>query len=142
MYHNMSLCNIPILSSFKPKHRFTSNFMWMYPGRALTKIFKIGVLPLFSMELWVILCNFWSILKNSFFYETTDQKSFIYLVWKSPDDLISRFFVIYIYSFNKRYLILDYPLNRCTYLLQIWCGFFLGGPLPDLFKIRVLPYFQ
>ena len=66
MYHYMSLCNIPILSSFKPKHRFTSNFMWMFPGRVPTKIFKIGVLPLFSMELWVILCNFWSILKNSF----------------------------------------------------------------------------
>ena len=66
MYHSMSLCNIPILSSFKPKHRFTSNFMWMFPGRVPTKIFKIGVLPLFSMELWVILCNFWSILKNSF----------------------------------------------------------------------------
>ena len=60
MYPYMSLCNITIFSSFKPKHRFTSNFMWMFPGRAPTKIFKIGV------ELWVILCNFWSILKNSF----------------------------------------------------------------------------
>ena len=28
------------------------------------------------MELWVILCNFWPILKKM--YKTTDQKSFIF----------------------------------------------------------------
>ena len=32
-------------------------------------------------------------------------------------------------------------LNRCTDLLQIWCGCFFGGPLPDLFKIKLLPLF-
>ena len=30
-----------------------------------TAFVKIGVLPLFFMELWVILCNFWPILKKS-----------------------------------------------------------------------------
>ena len=58
MYHYMSLCNIPILSSFKPKHRFTSNFMWMFP----TKIFKIGMLPLFF---YGIMGNFVQFLVNS-----------------------------------------------------------------------------
>ena len=103
MYHYMSLCYIPILTSFKPKHRFTSNFMWMFPGRAPTKIVKIGVQPIFF---YGIMDKFVQYLVNSykfFFYETTDQKSFIYLFWKSPDDLISRLFVIYIYSFNKQY---------------------------------------
>ena len=40
-------------SSLKPLHGFASNFVWMFLG-----FVKIGVLPLFFMELWVILCNF------------------------------------------------------------------------------------
>ena len=76
MYYYMSLCNIPCLtSSLKPLHRFASNVVWMFLGWTPTKFVKIGVLPLFFMELWVILCNFWPILKK-IFYKTTDQKSF------------------------------------------------------------------
>ena len=65
-------------SSLKPLHRFASNFVWMFLGWTPTKFVKIGVLPLFFMELSVILCNFWPILKKIFFYKTTDQKSFIF----------------------------------------------------------------
>ena len=38
-------------------HGFASNFLWMFPGWTPTKFDKIGVLPLFSMELW----KFWAI---------------------------------------------------------------------------------
>ena len=43
-----------------------------------TKFVKIGVLPLFSMELWVILYNFCSILIR----RLTSNR--LYLVWKGP----------------------------------------------------------
>ena len=66
MYYYMSLCNIPFfISSLEPLHGFASNFVWMFLGWTPTKFVKIGVLPLFSMELWVILCNFWPILNKS-----------------------------------------------------------------------------
>ena len=65
MYCYMSLCNIPFfISSLKPLHGFASNFVWMFLGWTPTKFVKIGVLPLFFMELWVILCNFWPNLKK------------------------------------------------------------------------------
>ena len=66
MYYYMSLCNIPCLtSSLEPLQRFASNFVWMFLGWTPTKLIKIGGLPRFFMELWVILCNFWPILKKS-----------------------------------------------------------------------------
>ena len=52
-------------SSLKPLHVFASNFVWMFLGWTPTKFVKIGVLPLFVMESWVILCNFWPILKKN-----------------------------------------------------------------------------
>ena len=64
-------------TSLKPLHGFASNFVWMFLGWTPTQFVKIGVLPLFFMELWVILYNFWPILKK-IFYKTTDQKSFIF----------------------------------------------------------------
>ena len=45
-------------SSLEPLHGFASNFVGMFLGWTPTKFVKIGVLPLFFMELWVILCNF------------------------------------------------------------------------------------
>ena len=45
-------------SSLEPLLGFASNFVWMFLGWTPTKFIKIGVLPLFFMELWVILCNF------------------------------------------------------------------------------------
>ena len=54
-----------LISSLEPMHGFASNFVWMFLGWTPTKFVKIGVLPLFFMELWVILCNFWPILKKS-----------------------------------------------------------------------------
>ena len=52
-------------SSLKPLHGFTSIFVWMFLGWTPTKFVKIRVLPLFSEELWVILFEFWPILKKS-----------------------------------------------------------------------------
>ena len=52
-------------SSLEPLHRFASNLVWMFLGWTPTKFIKIGVLPLFFRVLWVILCNFWPILKES-----------------------------------------------------------------------------
>ena len=46
------------------------------------KFVKIGVLPLFFMELWVILCNFWPILRKSSIKPLTRNHS--YLVWRVP----------------------------------------------------------
>ena len=64
----MSLCDIPFfISSLETLHGFASNFVWMFLGWTPTKFVKIGVLPLFFMEFWVILCNFWP-----------------YLVWRVP----------------------------------------------------------
>ena len=69
----MSLCNIPFLTSFlEPLHDFDSNFVWMFLGWTPTKFVKTRVLPLFSMELWVILCNCCPILKK------TSIRSFIF----------------------------------------------------------------
>ena len=68
-------------SSLEPLHGFASNFVWMFLGRTPTKFVKIiGVLPLFFMELWVILCNFWPILKKSSIKPLTRNCS--YLVWR------------------------------------------------------------
>ena len=64
-------------SPLKPLNGSASNFVWMFLGWTPTKFVKIGVLLLFFMELWVILCNFWPILKK-IFYKTNDHKSFIF----------------------------------------------------------------
>ena len=80
MYYYMSLCNIPFLtSSLELLYRFASKFVWMFLGWTPTKFVKIGVLPLFFMELWVILYNFWLILKKSSIKPLTRNHS--YLVW-------------------------------------------------------------
>ena len=69
-------------TSLKPLHGFTSNFVWMFLGWTPTKFVKLRVLPLFFMELWVILCNFWPILKKSSIKPLTRNHS--YLVWRVP----------------------------------------------------------
>ena len=48
------------------------------------------VLPLFFMELWVILCYFWPILKKSSIKPLTRNHS--YLVWRVPRGLVSSLF--------------------------------------------------
>ena len=84
MYCYMSLCNIPLLtSSLEPLHEFASNLVWMFLGWTPTKFDKIGVLPLFLMELWVILCNFWPILKKSSSIKPL-TRNHSYLVWRVP----------------------------------------------------------
>ena len=67
MFYYMSLCNILFLTSLKPLplHGFASYSLSMFLRWAPSNIVKIRVLPLFFMELWVILCNFWPILKKS-----------------------------------------------------------------------------
>ena len=40
-----------LTSSLEPLHGFASNFVWMFLGQTPTKFVKIGVLPLFFMEL-------------------------------------------------------------------------------------------
>ena len=50
------------MTSLKPKHKFASNFVRMFLGWTPTKFVKVGLLPIFFMELWVILCNFWPII--------------------------------------------------------------------------------
>ena len=52
-------------TSLKQLHGFASNFVWMFLGWTPTKFVKIVVLSLFFMELWVILYDFWPILKKS-----------------------------------------------------------------------------
>ena len=83
----MSLWNITLLTSFlKPMHIFASNFVYVFCGWTLTKFVKIKVLPLSFMELWVILCNFFTKLKKFFLHETIDLKSFIFGL-ESPQGL-------------------------------------------------------
>ena len=61
----MSLCNNLLLtSSLELLHGFASNFVWMFHGWTPTTFVRIGVLPLFFMELWAILLNFWPSLKK------------------------------------------------------------------------------
>ena len=82
MENYISLCNIPFLTSFlEPLHGFASNFVWMFLWWTPTKFLKIGVLPIFFMELWVILCNFWLILEKSIKSLT---RNLSYLVWRVP----------------------------------------------------------
>ena len=84
MYYYMSLCNIPFLtSSLKPQHVFASNFVLKILGWTPAKCVKIGVLPLFFMEKWVILCNFWPILKKSSSIKPMNRNH-SYLVWRVP----------------------------------------------------------
>ena len=55
----MSLCNIPyVTSALKLKHRFASNFVWMFLGWTPTQFAESRVLSLFKMELLLILCTF------------------------------------------------------------------------------------
>ena len=70
-------------TSLKPLLSFASNFVWMFLGWTPTKFVKIGVLPLFFMELWVILCNFWPILKKSSSIKPL-TRNHSYLFWKVP----------------------------------------------------------
>ena len=72
-----------LTSSLKPLHGFDSHFVWMFLGWTPTKFVKIGVLPLFVMELWVILCNFWPILKKSSSIKPL-TRNHSYLVWRVP----------------------------------------------------------
>ena len=66
----------PIFDFFsEPLHDFGSNFVWMFLGWTPTKFVKTRVLPLFSMELWVNLCNFCPILKK-----TSSIKLFIFVL--------------------------------------------------------------
>ena len=58
MSYYMSLCNITYLTSFKSLNGFASNFLWVFLGWVPTKIVKIGMQPLFSMESLVILSIF------------------------------------------------------------------------------------
>ena len=51
-------------SSLKPLHGFASNFVLIFLGWAPTKFVKIGVLPLFFMELLVICAICGQFLKN------------------------------------------------------------------------------
>ena len=77
----MSLCNISFLTS--PPHGFASNFCADVPLVDPYKDVKIGVLPLFFMGLWVILCNFWPFLKKtSSIKQMTRNHS--YLIFESP----------------------------------------------------------
>ena len=69
---------IVLTTSLEPLQGFCSNFVWMFLGWTSTKFVKIGVLPLFFMELWVISCNFWPILKNSI---KPLMRNHSYLVW-------------------------------------------------------------
>ena len=55
----------PIVDYLEPLHGLTPHFVWMFLMWTPTQCVKIGVLPLLFMELWVILCNFWPILKTS-----------------------------------------------------------------------------
>ena len=84
MYYYMSLCNIPLLTStLEPLHGFASNFVWMFLGWTPTKFVKIGMLPIFFMELWVILYIFLPMLKKfSSIKPLTRNHS--YLVWRVP----------------------------------------------------------
>ena len=70
-------------SPLKPLHGFASNFVGIFLGWTPTKFVKIGVLPLFFMELWVILCNFWPILKKSSSIKLL-TRNHSYLVWRVP----------------------------------------------------------
>ena len=70
-------------SSLKPLHGFASNFVWMFLGWTPTKFVKIVVLPLFFLELWVILCDFWPILKKSSSIKPL-IRNHSYLVWRVP----------------------------------------------------------
>ena len=76
----MSLCNIPFLTSFlEPLHGFDSNFVWMFHRWTPTKFVKIWVLPIFYMELWAILFDFWPILtKSSSIKPLTRNHSYLY----------------------------------------------------------------
>ena len=80
----MSLCNIPLLtSSLETLHGFASNFVWMFLEWTQTKFVKNGVLSLFFIELWVILCNFLPILKKSSSIKPL-TRNHSYLVWRVP----------------------------------------------------------
>ena len=63
----MSLCNIPLLTSFIERlHGFASNFVWVFLGWTPTKFVNIGCYLYFSWNNGIILCNFWPITKNSY----------------------------------------------------------------------------
>ena len=68
----MSLCSITFLTSFEQ----WTNSVWMF--LEWTQVGKNVEATPFVMELRVILCNFWLILKKNFFFEITRLHSFIY----------------------------------------------------------------
>ena len=73
----MSLCIITFFTSLKPLHEITSIFVWMFLGLTPTKFVKIQMLPIFLMELLVILCSYSKFLKKTHLHKTTDKKSSI-----------------------------------------------------------------
>ena len=79
-------------TSLKPLHEFASNFVGMFLGWTPTNFVKIGVLPLFLMELLVILCNFWPIIKKYCIKPLTRNHS--YFVLGVPRGLVSSLFKV------------------------------------------------
>ena len=67
-----------LTSSLESLQGFASNFVWMFLGGTPTKFVQMGVLPLYYMELCVILWVFFGQFLKNFFYKITDQKSFIF----------------------------------------------------------------
>ena len=92
MYYYMALCNMPFL--FLLSNRCTD---------LLQILFKSGVLPLFFMELWIILCNFWPILIKPL----TRNNS--YLEWRVPRGVVSCLF----------------KFGRCDLYLRFWFTIFV-----------------
>ena len=149
--HPVSVGNVVVnfllsLTSLKQLHGFASNFVWMFPWWTPTKLSKIRMLPLFVMELWVILCNFWPILKKSIKLLTRNHS---YLIWRVPREPSFEFvqirslwplFTILINDLRKSHFRL--LSHHCTALLQILCGSFLGGPLQNVFTLGYFPYLE
>ena len=128
-------------SSPKPLHGFASNFVCMFLGWTPTKFVKIGVLPLFFMELWVILWKFWSFLKKSSSHERTGGIYSYLVCWvpRSPS-----FLFVQIGSLWPNFAILWNKIRKTHSLHGFgsnFVGMFLQWTPTKFVKIGVLSLF-
>ena len=103
-------------SSPKPLNGFASNLVYLFLGQTPTKFVKIGALPLFLKELWVILCNFWPILKKSSSHKPL-VRNLSNLVWRVPR--VPSFQFVQIRSLRPTFGILWYEHHKTHFRLLL-----------------------
>ena len=106
-------------SPLKRLHSFVSDFVWMILGLTPTKFVKFGVLPQFSIELQVNLCNFSLILNISFSLTRPLTRNHSYIIMIMVHQLFEKFQITHLLQIGvwqpQCHLALLFTYNVCYF---------------------------